>query len=1025
MSKTETSVRRDWFQRPLAALFLLAGIAILSGYVILNAEGRREGGGEIGFGITFRHYGSDAREMETTAAIALEDALSAIPGIDRIVTMSENDRVRAYASFRHDRGGNECYGAVREAAQRVYETLPSSAQRPELSSSGDFRIPFWTAAVYSSAGAGRETLPDGAILERIVKPALNSIEGIGEVEIAGPGIREIVIALDQEKTASLGLSPSGISAFLGSNDALFHGGLLKHNGLEIPIKVDGRYSDPRMLGEALIPLRSSDALSGGLVRLKAVADIYEQEREADTLTRLNGKKTAIISVTAASGADPGFLSRKIKKEIEKLSSLPLEFHVLEDRGAEESKAFRSVLAAALEASILVAFAVILLGMGKSSGLKNGIICAGAIPVILVISAAALSASGFPVNRKFLAGLAIGVGGAIDAVILSAEGFGRALNSLGGKSILKKLWPPLVSGAFTTVAALIPLLGISSAGDITVIAWALGAVTLVSVALSLTLLPPLFLSGTEQQGFSRPAFLPPDVLPERVIILLKSFRHRLSRFFAGLVRFSLRRSLVFPAISLLVSIVAVMALVTAGADTAGEWERDSVYVQIEFEGGYLKEKGDSLLAVWAAGLKKHPAVREVQTGARTGSGYGLVTFDPHKSDVGEMRQLIRSSVIPGAFIYIPEPSPGDRIWNITVSGDDAEKCRELARKAAAHCSSLSEVKETVLNFKQGGKRLTLVPRRELFAQGGIPFSLPADTVRRGVHGPVAYKKIRDGGEIDVRVRFGNAFNEDDVLQIPLALSGNVPASRVGTLMEAVKTEDVSRIQRENRRRIASFSIRTSPGDPRVFRDLTKQAMKNMELPPGYIIEFDPEAVRQAEALTGKFLGFIWVILFCYMIIAAVEESFVLPLVILSAIPPSLAVPVLILTLSGAPVNAAAACALVAVSGLTVNASVISAGELWRRASGKTLAVYCALRRRIPVLLVTTGTTIIGALPFLFLQEASNALLRTLAMVTVLGVGASFFCSVTLVPSWIRFYFHFREKHGNRVSRCRNLIQQKES
>ena len=428
--------RRSWFERPLAALCILAAVTILSLYIILSSDGRREDRDEIGFRVTLRHYGNDAHEMESTVAIPLEDALSAIPGISRIMTLSENSSARAYVTFNRRRRGleEEYYESVREATQRVYETLPSSAQRPELSSAGDFRVPFWIAAVYGSGGEG----PDGALLERSIKPALSSIAGIGEVEIAGPGIREIVITLDQEKSAALGLSPSKIAEFLGNNDALFSGGFFRYGGLEIPLRLDGRYSDLQALGEALIPLSS-----GSAIRLKAIADIREQEREADTLSRLNGKRTAVISVTAASGTDPGLLSNRIKREVEKFSSgggtptegsplaprpcwatrgesrsstsmgvpavgsLPMEFRVLEDRGAEEAAAFRSVFAAALKASILVALAAILLGMGKKGGLSSGLICAAAIPLILVISAALLSAMGFPINRKFLAGLAVG------------------------------------------------------------------------------------------------------------------------------------------------------------------------------------------------------------------------------------------------------------------------------------------------------------------------------------------------------------------------------------------------------------------------------------------------------------------------------------------------------------------------------------------------------------------------------------------------------------------------------------------
>ena len=831
-------------------------------------------------------------------------------------------------------------------------------------------------------------LPDGVLLERIIKPALSGIEGVGEVEIAGPGIREIVIILDQEKCAALGLSPAGIAGIMGSNDALFPGGLIRYGSLEVPVRIDGRYADLRDLGEALIP-----APFGGVIRLKDIAQIREEQREAQTLSRLNGQRTAVISVIAASGADPGILSGKIKKEMEKFSSLPLEFHVLEDRGAEEAAAFRSVLAAALQASVLVALAAILLGWGKRSGLKNGIICAVAIPLILVISSAFLAALGFPVNRKFLAGLTVGIGGAVDAVILGAEGFGWARNPGEGKKILRGIWSPLVSGAATTIAALLPLMGITAAsglgsgvatGDITIITSALGIVTLVSVALALSLLPPLFL-WDKRAFLSFPPVMPMPMLP----VLIKKLHRQLNRYFAVLVRFCVKRPLVFPAISFFVSIAAIIALVLSGADTGGDLSGDSVYVQIEFEGGFLMEEGDRLLASWAMEIKKHPAITDVQTGARTGSGYALLTFDSRMTKADEIRTLVRSNMIPEAFFYIPEPSAGDRIWNITVSGDDADKCRELAKMAASLCYALPFIQETVLNFKDGGPRLTLLPKRQLLSQSGMSFSFPADTVRRGVHGPVAYKKIGDAGETDVRIRF-ETLSGEDVLRIPIA------GMRIDSIMRAEKTPDVSGIRRENRRRVASFSIRTGPGDPRVFRDKTMTVLNDMELPAGYKIEFDPEAVRRAEALSLKFLNFIWAVLFCYMIIAAAEESFVLPLIVLSSIPPSLAVPLLIIVLSGVPVNASAACAMVAVSGLAVNASVISAGQLWRRDFRGPAALYRILMNRIPALLATTGTTIAGALPFLFLAEASNAFVRTLGLVTVLGVGASFFCSITLVP-----------------------------
>jgi Cu/Ag efflux pump CusA len=138
----------------------------------------------------------------------------------------------------------------------------------------------------------------------------------------------------------------------------------------------------------------------------------------------------------------------------------------------------------------------------------------------------------------------------------------------------------------------------------------------------------------------------------------------------------------------------------------------------------------------------------------------------------------------------------------------------------------------------------------------------------------------------------------------------------------------------------------------------------------------------------------------MVIAGANESFGIPVAVLSVVPPSLAIPALMIVLIEGAVNSATACAFIAVSGMAVNASVLTVDEL-KRSLGTSLkynetVVYRALRTRMPVLLSTTLTTIAGALPFLFLTDRGNEIIRNLAVVTTLGVSASCICSVTMLP-----------------------------
>ncbi|MDR2258087.1 MAG: efflux RND transporter permease subunit, partial [Treponema sp.] len=920
--------RLNWLDRKKASLCICFGLCALSVFIIAFPGNPRRGGRGAAYTVTLRHYGVDVREMERSAAIPLEDALAAIPGVRGVLSSSENGRVRAFVRFDRKKPGQ--YEAVREAAQSVYEGLPSSAQRPEILSSDNSRIPVWSAAVIQGpadpgAYAGGNT---AALLERIVKPKLESLEGAGEVEISGAGLTEITVVLKPDKAAALGLGPQEIAAVLGNNDLLLPGGRLEKDGREILLTVDGRYGDLSGLAEALIPLGN-----GRAARLGDMASVYEQEREPDTLSRLNGKKAAVISVMGSSGADLGKLSRRIKAALDETGVFTpqagsLELIVLSDRGAEETAAYRSVLIAALEGSLAVALMVFLLRFGKRKGLGaagGGLVCAFAVPGVCLFSAALLSLFGFPLDRSVLGGLAAGLGAAVDAAILCSGELRFCRDTGEARSALGRLKAPLISGSVTTAVTLLPLGAVESmAGGIV---WAIGLVNITALVFSLTLLPPLFLWGMER-GRKVPPGFPQKTNPANcrflpgTLQILQSLSRRIfrgsRRFLAADLRCCIRHPGLVLAGGFIFSAAGVLSILISGADPEGGFSEDSIFAQVEFEGGLRAPEADRLLADYAEGLLAKGGIKNVQTSARTASGSVLISFDGKKTKAAQVRESARTLSVPGGFVYFPESSPEERNWEIKISGDDDGRCRELAVRAAALCAALPPVKEGVLNFKDGSGRLTLVPDRERLAGAALAFSPASGTARWGVHGPVAYKRIGPRGETDVRVRGTAPPSREEVLGILITAPPDergeprIPL-RLDSLMKVREGREPASIRREGRRRTASISIRTGVMDPRRVRREVMGALKNLELPPGYTVEFDPEAISRAEALSRTVLFFLLALIFCYMVIASVHESFGIPLAVLSVVPPSLAFPALCLALRGAPLNPAAACAFVAVSG----------------------------------------------------------------------------------------------------------------
>ena len=1025
-----------WLKRKKAALCILAGICAIALFVMITSQEKIKPNTGGTYVVKIKHYGIDAAEMERSVTIPLEDAIFSIPGVMSVLSSSENSQSSVFVRFKPGTFGR--YEAVRDAAQRVYETLPSSVQRPEILSSNNSMVPVWSAAVLTNDSD--DTLSDELkenvltareaqaqimfMLEKTVKPRLESLEGTGEVLVSGVGVKEIYIILDQEKLNLLGLNPVAVSSVLAMNDSIFSGGAITQQNREIIISVDGRYGHYNLLNKALIPLGS-----GKFIELSEIALIIEQEREPDILSRLNGKKTASIAIMGRHGADLRKLSSDIKKELALLNdnqTLPLEFTVLSDLGAEEASAFQSVLKAALSGAIMVAIISFILS-NKNNVKISGFFCALAVPLICLISAAILLVSGHSPDKLLLAGIAAGIGTAIDAVILCSEKLRKCGSFNSASAALTSLAGPLLAGAATTAAALLPLTLIEDSGA-RIIAKSIAVVTITAFIFSLTLLPPLLLWELDSKKIKKNIFYGEviSVFSRKVSRFGKKLFKRLCRILAVSVNFSVRYPFFILSASIVLTVSAVLMLFAKGIDTGSSGSEDSVYAQVEFEGGLLAEEADRLLSIYSRQLANITGIKNIETGARIGSGSLLISFDPKILKTQKVRELAKQIHIPGGFVFFHDNSQKDRYWEIFIYGDEDKKCRELAERLVYICAVPPGEKhpligERVLNFKQGSKKLILYPDREVFAKSENSFSAAANLVRLGVYGPVAYKRIDasdSNGETDVRIKTGSAVrlsaessaenivmrqSKEGVLGILVSNGSEEMNSslQINSLMITGEDTEPSSIRRDNRRRYASITISTKPMDPRRVKNELASVFSKIDLPPGYSIEFDPEAIRQSDNLSATVLSLIMAILFCYMILAVINESFSVPLLILSAIPPSLAIPAICLVLSGSAYNSAIACAFIAVSGMTVNAAVLCVdsirSSLRTRREKTALTIYLALRQKLPALLATTGTTAAGAIPFLFLTENANILIRTLSIVGALGVTGSCICSITVIPS----------------------------
>ncbi|MDR2601125.1 MAG: efflux RND transporter permease subunit [Spirochaetaceae bacterium] len=1059
-----------WLTRPIADICVCIALLVISVFIIASVSNRYSIEDSDVWSIIIKHYGIDAKEIEKTIAIPLEDFIYSIEGVKNVVTVSENGSGRAFITFNKKKSlfiKNKTasrYEEIREIAQRVYENLPASAQRPQIVSASESRTPVWTAAVFYTIN--RTDLD--TYLEKTVKPAFLALDGAADVEISGIGVKEIVISLT-DKALGYRISALELAKTLSANDAVIPAGYIKENDREINIIVDGRYNEISDIEKAFVGLNDQKYTS-----ILDIAKIKEHERMPDTLARLNGKTAVLISIIPVEGVSTEKLSLAIKKELHKIEIKGVEWTVLFDKGAEDGASFRSVCFAALQGAAAVALlSFLVMRKKKNCGFSGVLVLSLAIPFICVLSAAFILVLGAPLSKIALAGISCALGAAIDACLLCAEQAPSFRQKNGGFSLpavqksVSKLRVELICGSATTIAALFPLAGLSfTNADINAVACAVGAVTLISLITALFFLPPVFICGLRRSFCIENKFAAPkkdgycfNVFLYTWFIKIKNYIKYFScrilklflRLFGRLIWASYHYPLCVILISFLITIAGFVTLIFSGTDTGFDSYSNSIYAQIEFEGDLLAEKIDEILSRWAVKLKETPGIENIQTGSKTGSASVLVAFNPALINASVLREIMRANSPDGGFVYINDATRTDRNWTIRITGDDSEKCRDYAKKFAQITPAIPLVKETVLNFKEGPKKIVFKPKRAVIAgldagKNQMSYSAVADDIRRAVYGPVAYKRLgskkeKDNfnsnisqNEIDVRIKgLEEMIPRKKSVEEMFVYSGENEAqtAKLSTVMEKEEENNISTIRRYNRKREASISIRTKPMDARKARDIVTPYFDKVYLPPGYYAEFDGEAVEQADSLSGTIFYFLLALIFCYMIIAAVNESFVVPLIVLSVVPPSAACAAFVLTIFQFKLNAAAACAFIVVCGMAVNTAVICISELYDKKKKYNnercenspneflgfYSIYNAIRKRLSVLTVTTLTTVVSAFPFVLLNENTNMIIKMLALITIIGISASYIFSVSLVPAIVIKLDLFANKAGCRPSLCK--------
>jgi HAE1 family hydrophobic/amphiphilic exporter-1 len=396
--------------------------------------------------------GAAPEEIETLVSMPLESAVSRVPGLRRVESVSKEGI--SFLTLEFTWGTNMDFTLLhtREALDGAAELLPEGVENPTIIPMDPQSKPIMVLAV-SGSGA---LLDLKEFTEELVKPRLEQVDGIGSADITGGVEREIQVELDPRLLSLYGLTIDDVSSRIEAFNRNLQGGTIRKGMFEYAIRVVGEFESLREIGD--INLKTTK--DQGIVRLRDIARVNDGLKERQGVTRLNRKESLGLLIRKEAGANTVKVTRLAKKVIDQIrkENPDVSFFIVSEQAGYIESVIKAVSDEIVQGAILVFLIVFLFLQEWKSPLIINIV----IPISIIATFNLLYFGNITLNIMSLGGLALGVGMLDDCADVVSENIFRH-RSLGKKPAeaayigVKEVGGAVAATAITTIVVFLPII----------------------------------------------------------------------------------------------------------------------------------------------------------------------------------------------------------------------------------------------------------------------------------------------------------------------------------------------------------------------------------------------------------------------------------------------------------------------------------------------------------------------------------------------------------------------------------------
>jgi HAE1 family hydrophobic/amphiphilic exporter-1 len=909
--------------------------------------------------IQIPYPGSTPQEVERTITRPVEESLATLSGVKRMFSNSSADNAQVFMEFEWGADPAIKASEARERIDAIRDELPEDLQRYFVFKFSTGDQPVLRVRIASEQGLGNEW----DLLDRKFKRPIERLPGVARVDISGVGRPEVAIELLPDRIAAHNIALNDLNRRLQAANFSVSAGVISDAGSRFRVQPIGEFG-------SLDDIRGLVVDDRGL-RLGDIAEVTLKPQRLEFRRRLDLQPAVGIDIFRERTANLVEVSASVLETIERAAADPelagIEVYVLSNQGAAVTSSLGELLEAGLLGSLMSLLVLYLFLRHWPSTLMVSL----AVPLCIVITLGLMYFFGVTLNILSMMGLLLGVGMVVDNAVVAVESIyqqrRRFPDDPPKASIIgiRQVAIALSAGTLSHCIVFLP----NIFGETNMISIYLAQV---AIAISISLLASWLVAVTLVPMLSARIPTPPSLLDDDTWIA------QLKRRYERYLDWSLAHpGRVMLATGLLLA-VSFVPMTLAKKDMFPEGQTRELELEYQLNGSYtLDQVEDSVEAVerYLLDNRERFEIRSVYSAFRENGGQTdilLVDDGTQQLKATEIMDLIREDlprIAIGEVGFGINQRAGGQALQVNLFGDSNEQLRALGDAVIPMLRRVEGMRDVRIEESTVDRELAVRVDRERAAAYGFSAQEVASYIAIALRGAPLREFRGERREIPVWLRFagGEEASVDNLRDFKLTRPDGTQVPLL-SLVEVRIESAAGTIRRQDRQTALPITVNAAPGtDMGQFRRAITEAMDRVPLPPGYRWSFGGGFNFGADAGRQMAFNTLIALLLILIVMAAVFESLLYPVAIVTTILFSICGVFWLFWLTGTTFSIMAAIGILVLMGVVVNNGIVMVEHINQlRLDGlrRSEALIAGARDRLRPVLMTTATTVLGMLPLCF-------------------------------------------------------------